>query len=93
MRVCECVYTMRIYYGSGSTSHRCSGFVGFLSSGVAFPTAAAAAAPVEGRTRRKARCAPPGPVARCVSRVSQAFYPCTLHIIVNNKRDYAGGNS
>lgn len=64
----------------------------FCLSGVAFPTAAAAAAPVEGRTRRKARCAPPGPVARCVSRVSQAFYPCTLHIIVNNKRDYAGGN-
>lgn len=27
-----------------------------------------------------------------VSRVSQAFYPCALHIIVNNKRDYAGGN-
>jgi len=82
-----CIICVCVYYGGGSTSPvRFCWF--FVFRGSRFPRRL----PQLQRRRRGthilyihgARCAPPGPVARCVSRVSQAFYPCTLRIIVNN---------
>lgn len=66
----------------------------FCLSGVAFPTAAAAAAPVEGRTSSKGKVRASGSGrAVCVARFA-SFLPLyiTHYRIINNKRDYAGGN-
>jgi len=93
--VCVCVLCAFITVAA-RTSHRCSGgFVGFfVFRGSRFPRRGCCSCTGGGahtvRGKGKVRASGSG-VCRAFRKLF-SFYPCTLHIIVNNKRDYAGGN-